>query len=391
MDEIKLFFDNINYRRKIIDEHEKKYAKNLASKFNSMSFLKWNENKVSEILVFLLNPNSDHQQGDIYLKIFLKTLDIKFLFTSVNHVVVDLEEETFTKRRVDIVIKNTFTKQIIGIENKIYAWTKDQDNQMIDYLEYIKNIADTSQYHLIYLAPKLKEISQSSIDKRKLEDEMEKGVIKLINYEDDIIPLLSEFIKNTENERVKSFVVDFQRQLIENYMGEENIENNFMTSYINSSTENIEMAFAVSNSLHSVKQEIFKIFVSQMQEVADEISQKEQINIKFDEKSWHFHLPNLKNTYVKINDEAGGILYGIVKKPEIFDINQEKVYCDSLREYLGVKFRTSKWWPLWYMQYENIDHVPNFWIDVESGKVKEFMKLFIIKVLHAPEEMLANL
>lgn len=56
------FFRDIKVREKIASEFEQRHAKKLATKFNGMRFLQWNENKVSEILAFFLNPKAEHEQ-----------------------------------------------------------------------------------------------------------------------------------------------------------------------------------------------------------------------------------------------------------------------------------------------------------------------------------------
>ena len=44
-----------------------------------------------------------------------------------------------------------------------------------------------------------------------------------------------------------------------------------------------------------------------------------ELNIELNQKHSHFILPNLKKHYLKVNYEADGIIYGIVKTPEQYN------------------------------------------------------------------------
>ncbi|WP_336958889.1 PD-(D/E)XK nuclease family protein [Chryseobacterium contaminans] len=379
------FFREIQARSKFEIEYEKRHSKKLATQFNSMKFLHWNENKVSEILAFFLNPNEGHGQGDIYLKLFKEELGLHFPYDNSKNVQVILEDSTFENRRVDIVLKNQDKSSVLGIENKIYPWTKDQENQVEHYLQYLQYISN-NHYQLLYLTPKSKELTEYSGGK-DIEKLIETGKLYLINYEEHIIPLLKEFIKNTENERVRCFLVDFESQLIENYMGKENLELGSLNHLITETEENIETAFKISNTLNSIKQETKNLVDQQMLQLAEELTEKLKFRIIYNEQFHHFEIPLFKNLFIKFNYEEGGVIYGLVKTPQYMDSHHDKVYLNDLRNYLGIKFRTSHWWPLFFLQYPNIEHDPAFWIDVRNGKFKKFMKDFIITIIEAPDDL----
>ncbi|WFB69349.1 MULTISPECIES: PD-(D/E)XK nuclease family protein [Chryseobacterium] len=383
------FFREIQARSKFEMEYEKRHSNKLASKFNAMKFLNWNENKVSEIIAFFLDPNEDHGQGDIYLKLFKEELGLYFPYDTPKKVQVILEDSTFENRRVDIVLRNQDQSSVLGIENKIYPWTKDQENQVEDYLKYLQYISN-NHYQLLYLTPKSKELTEYSGGK-EIERLIETGKLYLINYEEHIIPLLKEFIKNTENERVRCFLVDFESQLIENYMGKENLDLGSLNHFITETEENIETAFKVSNTLNSIKQEMKNLVDQQMYQLVDELTEELKMRIIYNEQFHHFEIPVFKNFFIKFNYEEGGVIYGLVKTPQYMDSHYDKVYLNDLRNYLGVKFRTSHWWPLFFLQYHNIEHDAAFWIDVKNGTFKEFMKSFIITVLQSPNELKQDL
>lgn len=384
------FFKEIQAREKLVLQFQQRHSSKLATKFNAMRFLRWNENKVSEILGFFLNPTAEHEQGDVYLKLFIKQLSLEFFYANLNDIQVVLEEATFENRKVDVVINYKNGKRILGIENKIYTWTTDQKGQVKDYLDYLRKSCKSDDYQLLYLAPKSKALTEYSAGV-ELEKLKQTHKLIIINYEDHIIPLIGEFVKNTENERVRCFLMDFERQLIENYMGKENLDDMSLNNFVLESEENIKTAFNVSNTLNSVKQELIELLHKQMNELAEELSAETKMKVAYSEQSNCFDVPLLKNLRVRYSFEESGVIYGLIKKTEYMNLHGNRVYLDSLRDHLGVKFKTSPWWPLYFLQYKNIDHNPEFWIDVVNGSFKVFMKDFICEVLDSLDDLKIDL
>ncbi len=382
---IKDFFNTVSSKVEFIEQIDQLYSSKLALKFNSLHFLSWNENKVSEILAFFINPHADHQQGDVFLKLFINYFDIHFPYSDVSKVLVKLEETTLENRRVDIVISYRGNEQILGIENKIYPWTKDQDGQVKDYLHYLKKMSTSGNYQLLYLAPKSKQLSGHSVgsDYQLYLDSKE---LLIISYEDHIIPLMRQFATHAGNERVRSFITDFELRLREEYLGIDNLTDiKMITNYIKESTGNLKTAFSIYNNLNQVKLDLKEELLRQMKELADELK------LEFNNEHKHFILPQLKDTCVKYNYEMNGVIYGIVKRPEFYNRNSDRLSCNKLKEYLQVKFNTSQWWPLYLLKYPRIEVEEEFWIDILDGRFKEFMREFILKVQGAPSDILKEI
>ncbi|MES2455756.1 MAG: PD-(D/E)XK nuclease family protein [Bacteroidota bacterium] len=385
MDQLTLrsFLESIQAKVSAVDLIDGMYAKRLAVNFSSLNFVRWDENKVSELLAFFLDPNANHQQGDIFLKLFIEHFDIYFPYSDISKIRVKVEETTLAKRRVDIVISYDNNKRVIGIENKIYYWTKDQDNQLADYVTYLSTMSNNEDYHLFYLAPKSKVLSQQSIGKEQLKELVDSKKLIMINYEDDIIPLLKKFAMHAENERVRIFLTDFELRLKQEYLGNEQITGNTMISnYIKQNTENLKMAFFVHRNINQVKEDLKKDLQLQMDELAEEL------NIEYNSQHHHFIVPEMKNFYIKFSFEFGGLIYGIVKTPEFFKENYGKLDCISLKEYLQVKFNTSPWWPIYLLKYPKIEVQEELWQDILSGKFKNFMRDFILQIRATPRDLL---
>lgn len=385
---MELFFKRIQAQQSALKEFEDKYNSSLALDFNALDFITWNENKVSELLAYFLNPSEGHRHGAVYLKIFVDFLELSFPTQRKEKIKVKVEETTYDNRRVDIVINYDNGKELIGIENKIYTTTTDQENQLKDYYSFLKSISSNDSFTLIYLAPRGKKIpvfSTDEISNNSYEQLIETRKIIAITYEDHIIPVIRQFVQVTDNIRLRSFLQDFERKLSNNYLGKQNLNTNMIKNYITESSDNIRTAFEITNAIEEVKASLVNELTAQMQELASELGGI------YSEDHRHFEFNQLVSTYIKYNYEEGGVIYGIVKTPVFYNSNPHKVEFRELKSHLGGKFKTSYWWPLYSLKYERIDVTPDFWLAIVDGSFKEFMKAFILTVLNAPKEILDQL
>ncbi|MDX5479225.1 MAG: PD-(D/E)XK nuclease family protein, partial [Cyclobacteriaceae bacterium] len=140
------------------------YGKEMAPNFNSLDFWRIDENKISQIIAYFLDPKEKHGQGEVYLENFLKRFDLDFFQDDdLPNTNVVCEASIDNRRRIDILITNRFG-QCIGIENKIHLGTADQKDQIKDYVTYLEGRYKNGNC-LIYLSPKEKEVSEHSISK----------------------------------------------------------------------------------------------------------------------------------------------------------------------------------------------------------------------------------
>ncbi len=381
---IENFFREVRNKNELQSKLNEAYRKTLTLDFNPLNFVKWNENKVSEIIAFLLDPQASHEQGDLYLRMFVEYFELSFRYTDVSKVSVMLEESTDDNRRVDIVISYDDFKRVIGIENKIYPWTKDQLFQVADYIKHLKTYCKTDDYHLIYLAPQGKVLSKESAGEN-YEEMLTDGKLKQINYEEHIIDLVHRFAMHTDNDRVRAFIRDFELKLRENFIGINMLEQNDVVKYIKESEDNIRAAFTVVQNFNAVKQLLNDDFYKQMREVAAEL------NIQFVEEHNHFVLPNFSKFYAKFSFESRGLIYGLVKTPEFYNEHPDKKYVHEIAAQLKPKFSTSHWWPLYKFLYRNIEVEYNMWLDIQSGKLKSKVKNFLQDVLSLPLDLTKDL
>lgn len=362
------FYTTIQTKIKATNEVRNQYGKLLSPDFNVFDFWYIDENKTSEILAHFLNPKASHHQGDIFLKLFLNHFSLDFEYSDNDEITVECEHITHNKRRIDIVIRKNKFENIIGIENKIYTWTKDQDNQVKDYLVYL-NKATKDNYCLLYLSPNDKTISDLSLSTDEIENYTNLNRLKFINYEEDIIHLIHVFALHCESERVRFFLLEFEKKLKELFTGENYMdESKMITDFILENDTNLETSLKVAINLQQVKSQLKEEFEKQLEEIAKEL------NIKIKEGA--FYPSNWKKHSIYFNYEASGIIYGIVRESAA----PLKTDFPEIKEIFNEKFKTSNWWPMWQFLYSNIENTTNFWLDIRNGKAKERAKEFIEKI-----------
>lgn len=367
---IKNFFSLAETKIKLTEQVKKYYGKEIAPNFNSFDFWWIDENKVSAILSFFLNPNETHEQGDIYLRHFLNKFDLGFFhFNENDKINVQCEYTTDNGRSIDIIIYKNGLEQAVAIENKIYVRTADQQNQIIDYLDFLSR-KTKNNFCLIYLSPQEKTVSNESISIEDRENYLNENKLKLLTYEEQMIECLNEFGNLTQNIRVKSFLKDFEKKLRKMYMGEKNINNQqVVVDLINENLKNLEISFLVSNSLREVKRQLKQKFEQQIQEIGQELDLEVE-GLKLKPRKW------TKNK-ITFRYESGGILYGLTRVEP--DNNKTRIpeIESQLENEINERFNVSAWWPMWQFFYSSIDNNEQFWIDIKSGKAKDRAKKFI--------------
>ena len=242
------FFSIANTKIKLVEEVRKHFGKETSPRFNSFDFWWINENKVSEILAFFLNPKENHEQGDIYLKHFISKYKLNhFACNEGDDIYVQCEFSTNERRRIDIVLFNNSQNWALGIENKINTETVDQRKQLEHYNTYLSERA--KDYCLIYLAPKGKEIWEESMSSVIQKELLLTNNFKHLTYEDDLIECISEFAMMTESIRVRTFLKDFEKTLRRRYMGEKDMEaKETIIEMMKESDKNLETSCLIYNS-----------------------------------------------------------------------------------------------------------------------------------------------
>lgn len=388
-EEVNSLLDIVNEKITIYTEIKAELNKNHALDFNPVDiFFPLGENKLSQILAFFLNPKERHFQGDIYLKAFLKYLDLTpelekiKNFKSIQE--IKTEQKIDNNRRIDIYLtylqEDFESKEVsthcIAIENKI--WAEDQADQLKDYAIFL-NKEHNENYLLIYLNPHGNTPSDYSIPK---EERLANPRIKILNHSEGTIQLIEQWMIITKPVSVRIFL-----EQIKNYLEKEINNLKFMDmeqSVIASiSQEKLEAAFAIANSLPLLKEEVAKDFsenlIKKFKELdidkSDVINQLNGVKISIDIK--------LKTPFegyiIGLNTDPDGLWYSIID-PES-DTNKKVDFYRRISEKIKGNVNECRYWkhlefPHWYNDAEGVKYMkaPRT-IDIVASQLIDFKNL----------------
>lgn len=179
-----------------------------ASRFNVFKMIEPDENKLSDIIADLLNPNGTHGQGDLFLRLFFQKLGLPQSAPAARLVVVQREAPThgikLFRRRLDVLVD---ADALVAIENKVDS--SEQADQVKDYLDHLAYCTkqDGRKGVLVYLTPNGR--NPESLSARKREEQMEQGRLCCWSYQEELKDWLASCIRACEAEKIRHFLNDF--------------------------------------------------------------------------------------------------------------------------------------------------------------------------------------
>ncbi len=182
------------------------YIKEL-KKFNIFKILKLQDMEIihSNFLAWLLNPTENHGLGRLFFDEFCKYAGITNNFEDL--------EVVREEGNIDILVKDNKNNRYIIIENK-YG-TKERNNQLCRYAEYVKYLYRAKDENIIKIYIDIEEEKSVS----------EKGY-KSITYEKNVLPVLEEIVnKIKENSPEQQAVFQYIAILKEKYAIKEYLKN----------------------------------------------------------------------------------------------------------------------------------------------------------------------
>ncbi|HEC1755245.1 TPA: PD-(D/E)XK nuclease family protein [Campylobacter lari] len=223
MEDLKDFLDKFASFKKERMQERKRLGKNDYNPLLKVLPAHDEVNLHSGILNSLLDPSENHEQGKLFLDLFLEKIGLKELFGESGDVEVLKEHEN-----IDIYIHNG-TKHII-LENKIGAG--DQNEQIARYIDTLieeenvsyKDIKNIENIAVIYLTkygdrgPSKKSLDEWEIENTKNELFLKKGDDKVlyrqISYEVEILNWLQECQERVKNICSLSQAIEFYKDVI---------------------------------------------------------------------------------------------------------------------------------------------------------------------------------
>ena len=205
--------------QKIQNESQLK-NKETSCDFNILKLFSINEPMHSFLLAKILNPNSEHGQGNLFLTSFLNKLGIEF--PEQGQWAISAE-----KGRIDILLKRQNPHSVIVIENKS-NFANDQPNQLYRYWyreifypnRHIKNYSYSKQhpekYQVIYLTPSdwKQPNENTTLKPKEWADDLPNIMpveLKIWKFNTHIVDWLNETYKEIpkENFRLKEYVKQY--------------------------------------------------------------------------------------------------------------------------------------------------------------------------------------
>lgn len=358
-----------------LNQHYKTINALTGDNFNLFRILKLEASEVklhSAFLAALLDPNGDHGQKDLFLKLFAKAFCFKDNDFDTSRCTIEIEKHTgFLSLdsqmggRLDLVITDTAGRRII-IENKIFAG--DQTNQLQRYYNYSPD-AD-----LIYLT-----LNGNLPSDKSCGELVNNKHYKCLSYKSDILAWLEECRKEVA-------VLPMVRESITQYIN--------LIKYLTNQTLNqtmqkelnqiikthLESSFIVANSLNKATNELSKEFFDSIKEICEELGVKCYNKVNLNENYSGFWISREEWQHVSIGFQFQkydkDLIYGFATKqnPEKFSIPIE--LRTELGKIAGKATKPNGWWP-WYNKLEepyNDWSKYQAWNAILSGNMRMIMK-----------------
>lgn len=174
----------------------------------------------SRFIHSLLDPSGKHNQGTIFLDLFMQSCSLDEFKIDIDNTKVTREDHN-----IDILISDEMNSKYIIIENKIYA--EDQKEQIQNYIKYIYDELDEkADIYVLYLTlygkkPSNASLGEFKLDGNYLKNGKQQAKFKSISYKNDILKWLNECRAEMQNllkfDLIISQYIDVIKSLIGTY------------------------------------------------------------------------------------------------------------------------------------------------------------------------------
>lgn len=212
---VKSYFNDTSNFLEIHNHYQKELERYTSINFNLFKFIHLDENKISEIIVNILNPNGEHGQGTLFLNAFLEIIGIE-----VKDKKPFIDTEVLTRqhinnlRRMDILID--WIDFGIMIENK--PRYDDKTDQLKNYAEDLRNKYGGKNFIMVYLSNDGHFPSEVSISKEFREELEINNQFIHITYNVKFKEWVEKCINICQSEKYKWFLKDFLDYTLNKYL-----------------------------------------------------------------------------------------------------------------------------------------------------------------------------
>lgn len=204
-EQLSAFTGNLQYRLKLLAQTRRHTDRLLATHFNVFDYIEPNENRLSDVISDLLNPDGAHGQNDVFLREFLAIMCPspipRWQFKSVHREsTTSLIENNL--RRIDVLAD--LSSFGVAIENK--PWAGERDDQIHDYVTYLDR-RFAGNYVIVYLT--LDGSKPTSIDSETAENLLQRKQLVLASYGSRFREWLERCYRSCDADKVRWFLLDF--------------------------------------------------------------------------------------------------------------------------------------------------------------------------------------
>lgn len=372
---------SVSFKIGTLNEAKQRFSAQLAPDFCLFNYLRSDEMGISRIIADLLDPNATHGQGSVFLQAFAEILDQKWICQTTDwHITT--EKQANGQRRIDIYLESSTC--IIGIENK--PWAADQDNQLIDYADYLRKQAVNKKWLLLYLGNQTP--SEASISKQKLDELTSSGNLICLTFS-ELCSWLDVCSIRAKALNVRMFIEEFSNFIRRNINGEMDMsERNEVTNEIRKSSSNIISAFHISNSMNNFKKELIQLLHNQLQVILLEKNFPLIWDKRIDgDSGWKSNsgfgikFNAQQDKYLRIEFEGSGLnkaFWGIRRENKSVEHNKEQ--WQSINNVMQEIFGAGKQYPWWSWcssipdtqfskEYKNWESSATPWIEITNGSL----------------------
>ena len=340
----------INEIQTIVESYNRVLEKT-GENFNIFSIMRMESDEVrthSRFLGELLNPNGSHNQGDVFLKIFVNLftddldLDTKNTIVNIEHYIGPKTEDT--GGIIDLIISDEVGRTIM-IENKIYAG--EQNNQLLRYHNF------KPDGKLLYLTLYGHESSQSnnSVENIGISNS---EIYQTVSYENDIISWL---------ELCKKEVVDISiiRESINQYINllkklTNQNSNKIMNNNIANRILRDENSFESFKKIVRASNEVFrKVITEVVFPILDKVSDELELTLEIDRTVFlnsnncqGFHFENPKNNQtLSFQFQARhhkNLIFGFINGKNKNDNTKKTLFLEKFKARFQDNFKSSNAW-----------------------------------------------
>lgn len=346
----------------------------------------------SAFLGELLNPNGSHSKGNLFLQLFLQTIDNNTI--NLDKAIVTLEKHigfrddaNLLGGRVDIYITDQVNS--ICIENKIYAG--DQNVQLQRYCNHNKE--NNTVYYLT--------LSGSDASPESKGELIADRDYYCISYKNDIIDWLEACLKESAEEpilreSIRQYIILLKR--LTNQLTDKAMEKEMH----NLVKENYNAAQKIGNAISDVELEITKQFVDEIAkhiEMELDDNWKIQVDDDLNDPWTGITITNIKwpeNIAVKLEGQSKipwqKSIYGIIAAQDKVERAPIKSILGQL-EYFQSGFRGSQVWPFNrdILYFNEVSERSKLFNASQRADLIEFVEEKLLEICKVSEAPLASL